>query len=308
MHIYERIAREMKLDFSRVQRTVELMDQGNTLPFIARYRKEVTGNLEDVKLRELEEKLNLYRNLEERKDTVLRLLGEQGVLNEEMELALEKATSLQQIEDIYRPYRPKKRTRATIAVEKGLAELADYLLKEDKSEDELLAYAQEFISEEKEVASVQEALVYAQDIIADRLSDDIGSRGIVRKAAFLKGLFTSSNQEEADPVYEVYFDFSEPIRTMKPHQTLAIFRGEKEGSLKIGFDFPDEEILGKLKPQFSGNKGDFAVYINEAVEDGYKRLLKPSIETEIRNALKEIADTESIDVFKKNLRPYLMQP
>lgn len=308
MHIYERIARDMKLDFSQVQRTVELMDQGNTLPFIARYRKEVTGNLEDVKLRELEEKLNLYRNLEERKDTVLRLLGEQGVLNEEMEQALEKATSLQQIEDIYRPYRPKKRTRATIAVEKGLAELADYLLKENKSEDELLAYAQEFVSEEKEVASVQEALVYAQDIIADRLSDDIVSRGIVRKAAFLKGLFTSSNQEEADPVYEVYFEFSEPIRTMKPHQTLAIFRGEKEGSLKIGFDFPDEEILGKLKAKFSGNKGDFAVYINEAVEDGYKRLLKPSIETEIRNALKEIADTESIDVFKKNLRPYLMQP
>lgn len=308
MHIIERIAREMDLQFAQVQRTVELMDQGNTLPFIARYRKEVTGNLEDVVLRELEEKLNLYRNLEERKEAVIRLLKEQEVLTEEMEEALEAASSLQQVEDIYRPYRPKKRTRATVAVEKGLSDLASYLLEEDKTEAELLTYAETFIDEEKEVLSAQEALVYAQDIIADKLSDDIKARGIVRKESFLKGLFTSSAQKEAEAVYEVYFEFSQPIRTMKPHQTLAIFRGEKEGSLRIGFDFPDEDILRKLKRLYSQDKGDFALYIDEAVEDGYKRLLRPSIETEIRNALKEIADSESIEVFKKNLRPYLMQP
>ncbi|NLY35685.1 MAG: RNA-binding transcriptional accessory protein [Tissierellia bacterium] len=307
MQIFERLARELDIQLLQVQKTVELMDEGNTLPFIARYRKEVTGNLDDVKLRELEEKLQFYRSLEERKTTVARLLQEQGLLTEELEKSIEKSTSLQQIEDIYRPYRPKKRTRATIAIEKGLEPLANYIMEGMGSLEELLSLAEECISEEKEIQSAQEALVYAQDILADRLSDDVAARGIVRKESFMRGNFTSEAIEGADSVYEIYWDFSEPVRAMKPHRTLAIFRGEKEGSLRIGFDFPDEEIIEKLKYLFRGSKHPFALYIDEAVEDGYKRLLRPSIETETRNALKEVADSESIDVFKKNLRPYLMQ-
>lgn len=307
MKIFERLARELNIGLDQVQKTVELLDGGNTLPFIARYRKEVTGNLDDVILRELEEKLQFYRSLEERKATVLRLLEEQEALSEELKKAVEGATSLQQIEDLYRPYRPKKRTRATVAIEKGLEPLADYIMEGKGSLEELLFMAEEFVSEEKEVHSPQEALVYAQDILADRLSDDIEARGIVRKESFMRGKFTSQATEEADSVYEIYWDFSEPVRSMRPHRTLAIFRGEKEGSLRAGFDFPDEEIIDKLKYLFRGKNHPFAIYIDEAVEDGYKRLLGPSIETETRNALKEIADVESIDVFKKNLRPYLMQ-
>ncbi|HZK10264.1 MAG TPA: Tex family protein [Clostridia bacterium] len=307
MQILKRLAQELDLELIQVEKTVELMDQGNTLPFIARYRKEVTGNLEDVQLRELEEKLTFYRNLEERKATVIRLLKEQELLTDKLEKSIEKSSSLQQIEDIYRPYRPKKRTRATVAIEKGIEPLADFLLAGQGSQEELLAFAQEFISQEKEVASAQEALVYAQDIIADRLSDDLKARGIVRRESFLSGKFLSQALEDASAVYEIYWDFSEPLRTMKPHRTLAIFRGEKEGSLRIGFDFPDEEIIEKLKYLFRGKSHPFEIYIDEALEDGYKRLLRPSIETETRNALKEIADRESIDVFKKNLRPYLMQ-
>lgn len=307
MQILKRLAQELDLELIQVEKTVELMDQGNTLPFIARYRKEVTGNLEDVQLRELEEKLTFYRNLEERKATVIRLLKEQELLTQKLEESIEKSSSLQQIEDIYRPYRPKKRTRATVAIEKGIEPLADFLLAGQGSQEELLAFAQEFISQEKEVASAQEALVYAQDIIADRLSDDLKARGIVRRESFLSGKFLSQALEDASAVYEIYWDFSEPLRTMKPHRTLAIFRGEKEGSLRIGFDFPDEEIIEKLKYLFRGKSHPFEIYIDEALEDGYKRLLRPSIETETRNALKEIADRESIDVFKNNLRPYLMQ-
>lgn len=308
MQIIERIARELDLDFNQVQRTVELMDDGNTLPFIARYRKEATGNLDDVILRRLEEKLQLYRNLDERRTSVIRLLKDQGHLSEEMEKSLLEATSLQQIEDIYRPFRPKKRTRATIAMEKGLGELADFLQGGVGSEKDLFDYAQGFVDLEKEVSSAQEALVYAQDILADRLSDDVASRGIVRKEAFLEGRLTSRALEEASSVFEVYWDFSEPIRKIRPHQTLAVFRGEKEESLRLSFDFPDEDILKKLKFGFRGKDHTFSLYLDEAIEDGYKRLLRPSIETEIRSALKEIADSESIEVFKKNLRPYLMQP
>ncbi len=308
MHIISRIAQELELDFNQVQKTVELMDEGNTLPFIARYRKEATGNLDDVRLRELEEKLKLYRNLEERRETVIRLLKEQEVMTPEMEELLKEASSLQQIEDIYRPFRPKKRTRATIAIEKGLAKLADYLQEGQASQQELLDYAKEFLDEDKEVFSVQEALVYAQDILADRLSDDIGSRGIVRRESFMGGAMTSRALEEADQLYQVYWDFSEAIRKIKPHQTLAMLRGEKEASLRLGFDLPDEDILRKLKYHFRGKEHNFELYLDEAIEDGYRRLLRPSIETEIRAALKEIADRESIEVFKKNLRPYLMQP
>lgn len=308
MQIYKRIAEELNLKEDQVLRTVELMDQGNTLPFIARYRKEVTGNLDDIILRQLEEKLNFYRGLEERKETVLRLLEEQGNLTEELALEIEKAQNLQRIEDIYRPYRPKKRTRATIAQEKGLSPLAEYLLEGKGSEKELLSYAEEFLSEEKEVNSVQEALVYAQDILADQFSDDSQARNIVRRESFFSGSINSEGTEDMDPVYEVYKDFSEPLRSMKPHRTLAIFRGEKEESLRISFTFPDEIILKKLAGLYLDKDHAFKEYIEEALEDGYKRLLKPSIETETRNALKEVADSESIEVFRTNLRPYLMQP
>lgn len=308
MEIFKRIAEELELKEEQVAATVELMDQGNTLPFIARYRKEVTGNLDDQVLRQLEEKLNFYRGLEERKETVLRLLEEQGNLTDELKKEIDEAQSLQRVDDIYRPFRPKKRTRATIAQEKGLGPLAEYLLEGKGSEENLLLYAEEFLSEEKEVETVQEALVYAQDILADQFSDDSQARNIVRRESFFSGRIQSEGTEDMDSVYEVYQDFSEPLRSMKPHRTLAIFRGEKEGSLRISFAFPDDVILRKLRGLYLDEDHGFPHYVEEALEDGYKRLLKPSIETETRNALKEVADSESIEVFKNNLRPYLMQP
>lgn len=308
MEINKILAKELGLKEEQVEKTIALIDEGNTIPFIARYRKEVTGNLTDTTLRDLEVRLNYLRNLKERKEDVLRLLEEQGNLTEELEKDLHEAMNLQAVEDIYRPYKPKKRTRATIAKEKGLEPLAEYLLDLENKDDPLLK-AKDFIDEDKGVLDEEEALEGALDILAEQVSDNVDNRNLVRKDLFFYGHLTSLKTEDADGTYESYHDFSEPVKALKPHRTLAIFRGEKEGQLKVGFETGHElNIKAILKRYIKEEDHPHYPYLLEMVEDAYKRLLFPSIETETRTALKEIADEESIKVFSSNLRPYLLQP
>lgn len=308
MDIIAILSKELDLRVDQIQKTVELIDDGNTIPFIARYRKEVTGNLSDTTLRELETRLSYLRNLSERKDDVLRLLEEQGNLTEELRSKIEEATSLQGVEDLYRPFKPKKRTRATIAKEKGLEPLADYLLDLENHVDPLLK-AGEFVDEDRGVLEAEDALQGAMDIMAERMSDDVENRNLIRKDMYFYGKLYSKATDQAEGTYESYHDFCEPIKALKPHRTLAIFRGEKEGQLKVHLEANDASNIRSILKRYIREE-DHPHYecLLETAEDAYKRLLLPSIETETRGALKEVADEESIHVFSQNLRPYLMQP
>ncbi|MDI9472423.1 MAG: RNA-binding transcriptional accessory protein [Tissierellia bacterium] len=308
MDIYKQIAKELGISQKQVADTIVLLDEGNTIPFISRYRKEVTGDLSDTQLRDLDARLTYLRSLEERRDDVLRLMEELGVLTEEHRLALEKATSLQAIEDIYRPYRPKKRTRGMVAREKGLKPLAEFLLAAPVSEQEIEAYLAEFLPTLETELAAEEALFGAQDIIAEDMSDDIKNRKLIRDDAVRRGVMESSLKGEDAGNYSMYAEFSEKIRNLKAHNILALFRGEKEDVLRLKIVLSDDYNVESIARGYLQKDSAANVYIQEAVEDGYKRLLLPSIETEIRNALKEMADEESIKVFSTNLEPYLMQP
>lgn len=309
MNILQTLAKELGIRVDQVEKTVALIDEGNTIPFIARYRKEVTGNLSDTILRDLETRLQYLRNLEERKSDVIRLIDELGELTEELRTSIEKAVTLQAVEDIYRPFKPKKRTRATIAKEKGLQPLADFILSLEAKAGETVQKAAEFIDEEKQVLSADDALQGAMDIIAEKVSDEVAYRDIVRKDTFHFGKVIVKGDEKAeDKTYAMYNDFEEAIKALKPHRVLALFRGEKEGILKLTFEASHEGNVRKIINQLVKDEHhDSYPYIEEAVTDGYKRLLFPSVETETRAALKEIADTESIKVFAGNLKPYIMQ-
>ncbi len=308
LDINKQIAKELEITEKQVADTIALLDEGNTIPFISRYRKEITGDLSDTQLRELETRLTYLRSLEERRSDVLRLMEELGVLTDEHRAALVKATSLQAIEDIYRPYRPKKRTRGMAAREKGLLPLAEFLLESPVSQKELDDFLAEFVPSLETELTVDEALFGAQDIIAEDMSDDVKNRKLLRDDAIRRGVMESTLKGEDAGNYSMYSDFTEKIRELKAHRILALFRGEKEDFLRLKVALSDEHNIeaiarGYLHKDSAANK-----YIQEAVEDGYKRLLLPSIETEIRNALKEMADEESIKVFSTNLEPYLMQP
>lgn len=312
MNIFKSIAKSLNITEKQVEKTVELIDEGNTIPFISRYRKEVTGNLDDTTLRNLDEELTYLRTLEKRKEDVLRLIDEQGKLTDEIKEKIEKSIKLQEIEDIYLPFKPKKRTRATMAKEKGLEPLAELILSLNAQDDDIKNMAESLIDEEKEVLNTEDALKGAMDIIAETIAETKEFRDIVRKEARENGGIKSTasgDTKELDKTYEMYFDFAERIKNLKAHRILAMFRGEDEKVLKLEFDFNDEKnqirILNNLckDKNYSGYK-----YIEEALKDGYKRLLLPSIQTEIRNELKEMADTESIKVFAENLKPYIMQP
>lgn len=312
MNIFKQIATELEIREEQVVETVALLDEGNTIPFISRYRKEVTGNLSDTQLRELETRLTYLRNLEERREDVLRLMSEMGVLTEEHSAALARATSLQAIEDIYRPYKPKKRTRGMMAREKGLAPLAEYLLSTPVTQDTLQEHLASFLPSLEAEISAEEALFGAQDIIAEEMSDAVENRQILREDAARRGVFESELKGDDEGNYGVYAEFSGKVRDLKAHQILALFRGEKEGFLKLRLGLSDEANIASIARSYLHRGADencaSNVYIQEAIEDGYKRLLFPSIETEVRNTLKEMADEESIRVFSMNLKPYLMQP
>ncbi len=307
--IISQLIKEFNLKPNQVQNTVKLIDDGNTIPFIARYRKEMTGELNDQVLRELHERLLYLRNLEERRSDVKRLIDEQGKLTKEIEAALEKAESVQEIEDIYRPFRPKRRTRATVAKEKGLEPLADIIMAQELSKGSIEDIARPFINEDKGVSSVEDALNGAMDIIAEIVSDNADFRKSIRQMFFRKGIIVCRGKKEEDSVYRMYYDFKEPVGKIASHRILAINRGEKEEFIQIKIDISSDEVVNFLKGK-TVKKGNSITskYVEQAVEDSYSRLIAPSIEREVRNELTENAEEQAMKVFAVNLRNLLLQP
>ncbi len=307
--IFKKIAEELFIRESQVEATVKLIDEGNTIPFIARYRKEVTGNLSDETLRDLGERLTYLRNLEKRKEEIIRLIDEQGKLTDELTIKIASTMVLSELEDIYRPYKPKKRTRATIAKEKGLEPLANiiYLQTEKKSIYEI---AKEYINEEKEVKTEDEAIAGALDIIAENIADDADYRKRIKSFCFREAVIeTKASKEDEKSPYEMYYDFKEPILRIPSHRILAINRGEKEEFLKVKMSKPEEKILDYLKKQIIKDfKSQFNELLTMAIEDSYKRLIEPSIEREIRSDLTERSEDKAIKVFGKNAKQLLLQP
>lgn len=308
MNIFEKISKELNIKLNQVEQTVKLIDEGNTIPFIARYRKEVTGNLDDEVLRNLDEKLKYLRNLEARKEDVIRLIFELGELTDEIKSEITKAQTLSRVEDIYLPFRPKKRTRATIAKEKGLKELSDLILNRKLTDKNFQKEVSKFINEEKEVLTIEDAIDGAIDIIAEKISEDKDFRDILRNDAKKNGYLISEKGKEENNVYDMYYEFKEKINLLVPHRILAINRGEKEKALKVSIILNDEKNISDILFSLCMDKENFCYeFLKRAVVDGYNRLLFPQIETEIRNDLKEMADEKSIEVFSKNLKPYIMQ-
>ena len=309
MDIIRKLAEELQIRPGQAQAAVKLIDEGNTIPFISRYRKEATGSLNDEQLRKLYERLMYLRNLEEKKEQVLSSIEEQGKLTEELKSQILEAGTLVVVEDLYRPYRPKRRTRATIAKEKGLEPLAAVIILQ-KLKMPLLEEAEKYVSEEKGVVCAEDAIAGAKDIIAESISDEADYRSWIRKITMKKGkLISTAKDPEAESVYEMYYEFEEPLSKLAGHRILALNRGEKEKILTVKIEAPEEEILGYLEKQiFHGKNLDTEQALKEAVEDSYKRLIGPAIEREIRSDLTEKAENGAIEVFGKNLHQLLMQP
>lgn len=309
MDIIKKLQEEFELKPFQVENTVKLIDEGNTIPFIARYRKEATGSLDDVTLRNFYERLNYLCNLADKKEQVTRSIEEQGKLTDELVKQIEKAETITELEDIYRPFRPKRRTRATIAMEKGLEPFAKILWEQDSklSPEEI---AKDYINPEKEVHTIEDALQGAMDILAEWISDEANYRKYIRRETFSKGLLvTKAKDGDLESVYEMYYDYSEAIRSIPGHRILAINRGEKEKALSVKIEAPIERIEAFLEKQVINNdKSPFADLLKAVIEDSYKRLIAPAIEREIRNELTEKAETRALAVFKSNLSQLLMQP
>lgn len=308
MNINEKIAQELNIKISQVENTIKLIDDGNTIPFIARYRKEVTGNLSDETLREFDERLKYLRNLESRKEEIIRLIDEQGKLTDELRNSIEKAESLSELEDIYRPYKQKKRTRATIAKEKGLEPLSNIIyLQVDKRD--INEIAKDFINPEKGVETIEDALNGAKDIIAETVADNAEYRKKMKKLCNREAVVTikATNEDEKSP-YEMYYNFNETLRTLPSHRILAINRGEKENYLKVKVEKPDDKVINFIEGDIIRDKNSqFGKLIKESIEDGYKRLIEPSVDREIRNELFEKAEEKAIKVFGKNAKQLLLQ-
>lgn len=309
MDINQKITEELGVKRWQVDAAVKLIDEGNTIPFIARYRKEATGTLDDEQLRSLYERLLYLRNLEEKKEQVLGSIEEQGKLTEELRSQILAAETLVVVEDLYRPYRPKRRTRATIAKEKGLEPLAAVITLQ-KTEEPLEVTAQEYVNEEKEVHTAQEAIAGAKDIIAESISDEADYRMWIRKHTMQKGhIVSTAKDENTESVYEMYYDFEEPVSKLAGHRTLALNRGEKEKILTVKVEAPEEDIIRYLEKKTIHTSNPYTTpVLKETVEDSYKRLIAPAIEREIRNELTEKAEDGAITVFGKNLEQLLMQP
>lgn len=310
MKIKKQLMEEFQLKEFQVINTIEMIDEGNTIPFIARYRKEMTGGLSDEVLRDLYDRLIYLRNLESRKEEVIRLIEEQGKLTEELKKDILDATVLQRIEDLYRPFRARRRTRATIAIEKGLEGLAELILKQEIEKGNIEEIAKPFINEELEVHTAQDAIDGAKDIIAEFISDNAEYREKIRDLNLRKGIIQSEAVDIEDKtVYEMYYDYSESVSKIANHRILAVNRGEKEKKLKVKLLSPEEEILLYLTKEVIVNEEAITIdLLKEAIEDSYKRLIAPSIEREIRNILTERAEEEAIKVFAKNTKPLLLIP
>ena len=307
MNINEILKSEFNLRDEQINNVIKLIDEGNTIPFIARYRKEMTGEMSDVILRQFNDRLTYLRNLQSRKEDVKRIIEEQGKLTEEIVKSLLKANTLQEVEDIYAPFKQKKRTRATIAKEKGLEDLALLIL--EKSIVDINSEAEKFIDEEKKVLSVEDALKGANDIIAEIISDNAQIRKHMREYALKYGVILTKNTKDEKSVYDMYYDFSERVGNMASHRVLAINRGEKEEFLKVKLEIDNDRILKYIENQYI-NKNNFKnkEILVSAIEDAYKRLIFPSIEREVRNHLTELAQERAISVFGENIKNLLLQP
>ncbi|RUL53673.1 Tex family protein [Lysinibacillus antri] len=305
------IATDTKVKPTQADAVIKLLEDGNTVPFIARYRKEATGSLDEVQIKLIEDRYHYLQQLEQRKEEVLRLIEEQGKLTEELATSIQGATVLQRVEDLYRPYKQKRRTKATIAKEKGLEPLADELMKFSKESIE--TFAETFINEEKGVSTVEEALAGAKDILAERFADDAAVRDKIRKLTWREGRITTSvkdAEKDEKQVFEMYYEYEEPVKYIVPHRTLAINRGEKEDILKVSIHVPIEQVLQIMEREWlpQNSTSSSVGHVKEAIEDSYKRLIQSSIEREIRNELTEKAEEQAIHIFSENLRSLLLQP
>ena len=309
MDIIQKIKEELQVEKWQVEAAVKLIDEGNTIPFISRYRKEVTGSLNDEQLRNLDERLTYLRSLEDKKEQVLKSIEEQGKLTDDLKEKILAAQTLVVVEDLYRPYRPKRKTRASIAKEKGLEPLAEYILRQEATEP-LLNEAAKYVSEKKEVKTPEEALQGAQDIIAEMISDDADHRLYIRNITVEEGIVSSTAKDEkAQSVYEMYYNFEEPVKKIAGHRVLALNRGEAEKVLTVKVNAPEERILRYLEKKLITKENEYTTpVICAAVEDSYDRLIAPAIEREIRNDLTEKAEDGAINVFGKNLEQLLLQP
>ena len=309
MDIIQKIKEELQVEKWQVEAAVKLIDEGNTIPFISRYRKEITGSLNDEQLRNLDERLTYLRSLEDKKEQVLKSIEEQGKLTDELKEKILAAQTLVVVEDLYRPYRPKRKTRASIAKEKGLEPLAEYILRQEATEP-VLNEAAKYASEEKEVKTPEEALQGAQDIIAEMISDDADHRLYIRNITVEEGIVTgTAKDEKAQSVYEMYYNFEEPVKKIAGHRVLALNRGEAEKVLTVKVNAPEERILRYLEKKLITKENEYTTpVICAAVEDSYDRLIAPAIEREIRNDLTEKAEDGAINVFGKNLEQLLLQP
>ncbi len=309
MDIIQKLTEEFHLKREQVEKTVALIDEGNTIPFIARYRKEETGSLDDTVLRDLDDRLTYLRNIEKRKEEVRNLITEMGKMTDEISAAIDNAVTITEVDDIYPPFRPHRKTRASVAREKGLEPLAELILaQEDRYEPSLEEQAEAFVDEEKQVASAEEALAGACDIIAESVSDNADYRKTVRRATFDTGLLSTKNTKEEDSVYSQYYEYSETVKKIPSHRILAINRGEKEEFLRVSLSVEKGMILNYLCSEMITNPKSPAVkYIEAAIVDGYDRLIAPSIEREIRNDLFDTASEGAIKLFADNLKHLLMQ-
>lgn len=307
MDIKKRISEELNLKENQVEAAIKLVDEGNTIPFIARYRKEVTGNLTDVELRNLFDRLTYLRGLDERINTVLKTIEDQGKLTDELKTQIENVKTLSELEDLYRPYKPKKKTRGIIAKEKGLEPLADFIVNEDTSKN-IYEFAKTFINEEKKVLSAEDALNGAKDIVAEIISDDPKIRKFIKDLIIKEGMI-SSTEIKADEknTYEMYKEYSEKVSSIPPHRILAMNRGENEKCLKIALVYDEDKIKNQIHREYNIKKEYFDLY-EEIIADAFKRLIKPSVDNEIRNDLFEKASESSFELFKKNLKSLLMYP
>jgi len=306
--IYRQIAEELSLRADQVRTVAALLDEGNTIPFIARYRKEKTGELDENQIRAIQERRQYLRGLEDRKTEVIRLIAEQGKLTPELEAAIRAAVKLQEVEDLYRPYRQKRKTRASVAKERGLEPLAEWLLSLPQAGD-ALAEAAKYKDEEKGVPTAEEALQGAMDILAEMWADDADIRRWVRQFTWRNGILKSKAKDpEAESVYEMYYEYQEPVRKIPPHRVLAINRGEREGFLGVSVEVPLEPVLDELNRRILRRSTVVRDILSAAAEDAYKRLIAPSIEREIRAELTEKAEEHAIGIFSENLRHLLLQP
>lgn len=306
--ILKQIAAETNIGHGRIKTTVGLLDEGNTIPFIARYRKEMTGELDENQLRTIQERLQYLRNLEDRKHEVARLIAEQGKLTDELRRSIEQAVKLQEVEDLYRPYRQKRKTRASVAKERGLEPLAQWIWKQPRQGD-LALEAAKYVDEAKQVPTAEDAIQGALDILAEQIADDAKLRAWVRRFTQDHGILrTEAKNEQAESVYEMYYAYQEPVKRLPPHRVLAINRGEREDVLKVALEVPAERVHEYVARQVLRGESVVKAALAATIEDAYKRLIAPSIEREVRGELTEKAEEHAIQIFAENLRNLLLQP